>query len=357
MADDSAQNKTEEPTPKRKKEARERGQVPRSREVNTAVLLLGGAMVLQFAGAPMARAVESLFRGTVSTLTAVPVGARETAAWLQGLVRFVLVLLAPPVLVLGGLALGSAGLQAQGVLSAKPLVPKWSRLNPVSNAKRIWGVKALAELGKSLLKLAVVAVVVYFAGTRLVPEMPGLARKPPPALLEFVHRASVRLLGYAGGAYLLLAMADYAFQTWRHHRQLRMTRREVKDEKKETEGDPMVKMRRRSMARSLARRRMILSVSEADVVVTNPTHLAVALRYDPMEANAPVVLAMGARKMAHRIRKMAKDAGVTVVENKPLARALFRTAEVGEPIPVELYVAVAEVLAFVYRRRREGSGS
>ena len=162
----------------------------------------------------------------------------------------------------------------------------------------------------------------------------------------------MRILASAGGAYLFLALADYAFQVWQHERQLKMSREELRKEQKEMEGDQVMKVRRRTMGRQLARRRMLLAVSEADVVITNPTHLAIALKYDPNEASAPVVLAMGARKMAFRIREIAKANGVAIVENKPLARALWATARVGLPIPVELYVAVAEVLAFVIRTRR-----
>jgi flagellar biosynthetic protein FlhB len=155
----------------------------------------------------------------------------------------------------------------------------------------------------------------------------------------------------AGIAYLVLALADYGYQFWRHEKQLKMSKEEIRKEIKEAEGDQILKVRRRTMARSLARRRMLISVGDADVVVTNPTHIAVALKYDPEVATAPVVLAMGARKVAQQIKRIAMDSGVPVVENKPLARALYKTARVGLPIPVELYVAVAEILAWVIRQR------
>jgi flagellar biosynthetic protein FlhB len=148
-------------------------------------------------------------------------------------------------------------------------------------------------------------------------------------------------------------MADYGYQVWRHEKQLKMSKEEIKKELKESEGDQILKIRRRTMARSMARRRMLLSVSDADVVVTNPTHIAVALKYDADIAPAPIVLAMGARKIAKQIKKIAMDSGVTVVENKPLARALYKTAKVGLPIPIELYVAVAEILAFVIKQRQK----
>jgi flagellar biosynthetic protein FlhB len=172
------------------------------------------------------------------------------------------------------------------------------------------------------------------------------------ALLLVIRAYAVRILASAGLALLFLALADYGFQVWQHEKQLRMSRQELKQEHKETEGDPNVKARRRSLARSLARRRMLLAVSQADVVVTNPTHVAVALKYDPTIADAPVVLAMGERKVAEQIKRLAAEAGVPTVENRPLARALLASARVGFPIPLELYVAVAEILAFVIRQRR-----
>ena len=189
-------------------------------------------------------------------------------------------------------------------------------------------------------------------------EIPELGKQGPAALALLFKSYAVRVLGSAGLAYLFLALADYAFQIWQHERQLKMSREEIRREHKEMEGDQVMKVRRRTMGRALARRRMLLSVSDADVVITNPTRLAIALKYDPMVAPAPVVLAMGARKMAARIREVAKANGVPIIENQPLARALWATSKVGFPIPVDLYVAVAEVLAFVFRsRRRAWSGS
>ena len=205
---------------------------------------------------------------------------------------------------------------------------------------------------KSILKLVIIGAVLTAVVQRAMDDVPTLAQQGPHALGTLFTSYAVRILASAGGAYLFLALADYAFQVWQHERQLKMSREELRKEQKEMEGDQVMKVRRRTMGRQLARRRMLLAVSEADVVITNPTHLAIALKYDPNEASAPVVLAMGARKMAFRIREIAKANGVAIVENKPLARALWATARVGLPIPVELYVAVAEVLAFVIRTRR-----
>jgi flagellar biosynthetic protein FlhB len=351
MAEESLQERTQAPTPKRRQDARNKGQVPRSQEVTTAFLLLSAAALLHVGGTSLSRSMAELFGLVTLQASAMPTGVQGLAGWLRGWGLHVMGAMAPFLLGMAGVALLVGAIQARGVLTVEPLKPQWSKLDPIQNIKRIWGVRAVAELAKSLLKLTIVSGAAYFALSRALDQIPALGQQGPFALLVVIRSSAVRLLASVGGAYLFLALGDYAFQLWQHERQLKMSREEIKREQKETEGDQIVKVRRRTMARQMARRRMMLSVSEADVVVTNPTHIAVALKYDPEKASAPVVLAMGARKVAKRIKKLAMDAGVPVVENKPLARALFAAGRVGFPIPVELYVAVAEVLAFVIRQR------
>jgi flagellar biosynthetic protein FlhB len=258
--------------------------------------------------------------------------------------------ISPFLFTMAAVALFVAGAQARGALSVDPLKPKWDRMNPISKIPQIWGWKALMELGKSFLKLGVIALVIYNVLDELVAQIPSLGQQAPSAIVSLVHSNAARMLLGAGLAYMILALTDYAFQIWQHEKQLKMSREEIKKEHKDSEGDQVMKVRRRTMARQMARRRMLLSVSEADVVVTNPTHIAVALKYDPQEFDAPVVLAMGERKVAQRIKEIAREHDVPMVENKPLARALFATATVGAPIPVELFVAVAEILAYVYKQ-------
>lgn len=360
MSDDGFQERTEAPTPKRRREAREKGEVPRSQEVTTAFLLLMGALVVH-AGSPWLGEVGvRTFRHTIGGLAVDPGGVEGVSAMVRGLGWMTLAGMAPAVLALGGMALVVSGIQARGILTVEPLKPKWVRLNPIKNVRRIWGVQAIAQLAKSLLKLLIVGVAIHLVLTKAMGDLPALGKQGPAALAVLFRSYAVRLLVSAGIAYLFLALADYAFQLWQHERQLKMSREQIRREHKETEGDQVMKVRRRTMGRALARRRMLLAVSDADVVITNPTHLAVALRYDPAQAPAPVVLAMGARKMAARIRQEAMQHGIPVIENRPLARALWATARVGFPIPVDLYVAVAEVLAFVIRtgrRRRPWAGS
>ncbi len=356
MAEETYQDRTEAPTPRRRSEALRKGQVARSQEVTTAFLLMASAGVVHFGSGPVARGMADVFGSTLGRATAPPVGPDAVAHWLGQVGWAVLQGLAPILLAMAGTALLVGALQARGVLSVEPLKPQWSKLDPSKTIPRLWGTRALAELAKSLLKLGIVGVAMYSALSSANRDLSALGQQGALPLLVVVRSYSVRLLLSAGIAYLLLALADYGYQLWQHEKNLRMSLEEVKREQKESDGDPNVRARLRSMGRSLARRRMMLAVSEADLVVTNPTHIAVALKYDPEVAPAPIVLAMGERKVAERIKELAVAAGVPLVENRPLARALLATARVGLAIPAELYVAVAEVLAFVIRQRRSRPG-
>lgn len=351
MAEQPGQERTEDATPRRREDARRDGQVAKSAELNAAVLLLGSALLLQAMGPALGRAVMALFAGGLAAVGSAAGDDGIALALARQTGWRVLALLAPLLAALAAVSVAVAALQARGVASLKPITPDLSRLDPVSNARRMFGVRSVAELLKAVIKLVAVGLVVWSTLRSAWPELLGLAQRSPAGLLDVVRRHAVRLMATAGASYLALALADYLFQRWQHERGLRMTKEEVRQEAKQTEGDPMVKARMRSLGRARARRRMLADVPEADVIVVNPTHIAVALRYDPDTAPAPVVLAMGQRKVAERIRALAFEHGIPVVQNKPLARALFATAKVGMLIPAELYAAVAEILAFVYRQR------
>lgn len=356
MSDSSMQEKTEEATPRKREEAHRDGKIPRSQELNTAVLLLGGALIINGAGPALGANMLTAFRhglvsiGTTTLEGPAAVGLVQATGW------NVLAGLSVVLLSFAGVALAVTTVQARGVLSMKPIQPKWERINPLPNAKRMLGAQPWMELAKSLMKLTIVGLAVYGSMRLGWDESIALAQQAPFALLGVVRRYAVRILMTAGLAYIVLALFDYAFQLWQHQKNLRMTKQEVKQEHKQSEGDPLIKARMRSMGRSLARQQMMREVPIADVVVTNPTHIAVALKYDPARADAPIVVAMGRRKIAERIKAIAAEAGVPMVENRPLARALLSGSRVGVPIPAELYVAVAEVLAFVLRQRGAGAG-
>lgn len=355
MSDTPQEDRTEAPTPRRRQEAAEKGQGARSQEVTTAFLLLASAGALTMGVPAIFATMADIFVMSISGLSAPSVGATGTAEYVVAMGGRALSALAPIPLALGGTALAIGALQGRGIITASPLKPDLSRLDPIKKAKQIWGWKAVSELVKSLLKFGVVFIAVGFTLRAAIIEVEVLGQTSPAALLDFAGRYVIRMFLSVGAAYMALAAADYGFQVWQHEKQIRMTREEVKREFKDSEGDQVVKVKRRTIAREQARHRMLKSVADADVVITNPTRIAVALKYDPDVAIAPMVLALGERLVAERIRELAKEAGVPLVENKVLARALLATAKVGETIPMDLFVAVAEVLAFVYRTARGGT--
>lgn len=352
------QERTEEATPKRREEARKDGQIPRSQELTMAMVLLGSALLINMAGPMLGGRILSLFGFGLASIASAPLDANGSIAMLRAMGWRTLGTIVIWAASLAGIALFIAGVQARGIFTTKPLEPKLERLNPGSNAKRIAGIQSWAELVKSLFKLLIVTVAVRGAIVAAWPDTMALAEQGPMSFLFIVKKYSVKLLMTAGLCYLGLALFDYLWQVWRHEQQLKMSREEIKQEMRQSEGDPLVKQRMRQMGRALARRQMFREVPKADVVITNPTHYAVALVYDPLVAPAPIVVAMGQRKVAERIKAIAKESGVPMIENKPIARALVAKAKVGQMIPSELYLAVAEILAFVIRRRilRGGPG-
>ena len=347
---DSEQEKTEAATPKRREEALKDGQVPRSQEVTTAALLLGSALALQAVVPSLGRAMMEVFGTSLAGVGAELDGA-SAAQLVQSIGWKVLASLSILLAVMAGIALAIGFAQSRGIMNDKAFEPKFGKLNPLTNAKRIFGPQSVAELAKALLKVGIIGIAVYGSLRAAWPDVLALAQQSPVGLLMVVQRYGVKLLMTAGLSYLALAGLDYVWQLWQFEKSIRMTKEEQKQEHKQSEGDPMVKARMRSVGRQLARRQMFKDVPKADVVLVNPVHIAVALRYDPSIAPAPFVVALGRRKVAERIKSIAYDAGVPVIENRPLARALIASAKLGQLVPAELYAAVAEVLAFVIRQR------
>jgi flagellar biosynthetic protein FlhB len=241
------------------------------------------------------------------------------------------------------------------VFSNEAITPKFDRFNPITGIKRLFSTRSLIELLKSLLKLAVVGWIGYTTIMGELKVFPLLVDKTGAEVLAFAGQVCFKLFLKTGLALLVIAGFDYAYQRYQFEHNLKMTKQEIREEFKSTEGDPLIKSRIRSLQRERSRQRMMKDVPKADVVLTNPTHLAVALRYDVEKSAAPVVVAKGARLIAERIKAIAKENGVPVIENKPLARMLFKNAEIGSEIPFELYKAVAEVLAVVYRMRNRAA--
>jgi flagellar biosynthetic protein FlhB len=347
---DTEQEKTEAATPKRREEALKEGQVPRSQELTTALLLLGAALSLQMLTPALGATMLEVFGYGLSN-AGTALDATSAARLLQTLGWRVLAALGALLAAMAGTAVAVGALQARGIVTGKSLAPKWGKLNPLENLKRMLGVQPWAELAKSLLKLTIIGIAVYAALGAAWEDVLALSQQSPIGFVHVVQRYGLRLLVTAGSCYLVLAALDYVYQLWQFEKNIRMTKEEIKQEHKQSDGDPMVKARMRSVARQLARRQMFKDVPTADVVIANPTHIAIALRYDPTIAPAPIVVAMGRRKVAERIKQIAFEHGVPVMENRPLARALIASAAVGQLIPHELYSAVAEILAFVIRQR------
>lgn len=346
------EDKTEKPTPKRRKEARKEGQVARSQEVGAWASMLVASMALP---ALAQHEVEQLSVMTRTSLRAVEEPSTELAQSLLGQAALhVFVVL----LVLGSavMLVSVAATLAQGgfYLATKAVKPSAKKLNLVQGAKRLFGPQAAWEGAKMLLKCTAVSALVWVGVDSLLPLMGG--DLPMGTVLETGTDRAFSVLRNVAVAGLLMAGLDYAMQRRRVGKQTRMSKHEVKQEHKQSEGDPLVKSAIRSRQMAAARNRMIADVAEADVVLVNPTHVAVALRYRP-EVGAPVVVASGAGAIAAKIREVAADHRVPMVRDVPLARALHRSCKVGQEIPTELFAAVAQVLAFVISRRARGSAS
>jgi flagellar biosynthetic protein FlhB len=310
--------------------------------------MIAGSGILSYA--------RELFRGCAQALSAGPLSTTGTAGILRFAASGFLSAFVPFAVGVMAIVLLVNLLQARGVASWKPITPKWSNVNPLRGVRRLFSGNSLFLLFKAVFKLAAIGLVTYFVIARSLPELTSLSETGPSEIGSVLRGLILRLAVLAGLSYLVLAGIDYAYQVLRMDRSLRMTRQELKWESKDTEGDPHVKSRILALTRAYARRRMLQKVPTADVVVVNPTQIAAALKYNMQVDPAPIVVAMGQRKLAERIKWIALRSNVPVVENRPVARALLATAKVGKPIPGALYTVVAEILAFVYRQRAGTAG-
>jgi len=354
MAEDSDMERTEPATGKRIERAREQGDVPRSRELATTLMLLvGGSCVWLFSG-PV---VTSLDRILVATLTFERAAAFDPALLFDMLTSHMLdvAISMIPLAFLMTLAAMAAPLMLGGWLfNTSSLAPKFSKLNPISGFANMFSVNSLVELGKAVLKTALVGTVAWLAIRGQMDAVMGLGVESLKT--AGAHSAQLLWISFITmvSALILIAALDVPYQIWNYGRKLRMTREEVKQEHKESEGDPHIKGKIRAMQRAMARRRMMAEVPTADVVVTNPTHFAVALKYTEGKMGAPKVVAKGADDVAAKIRELAREHKVPLLEAPPLARALHAHTEIGDEIPEALYTAVAEVLAYVFQLRTFG---
>ncbi len=349
---DSSQERTEDASPKRKSDARKKGQVARSAELPGALALVAGVVVLRAVGPAVWGNFSALMVTDLSQISRPDLTPQQADTLVTQ--SFAAAALAVAPLFLALLATGlAAGLAQTGmVVSTKTLTPKFDRLNPMSGFKRIFSINTGFELLKMSVRLAVLVAAAFgvlgsVAGQVLTLAQVGLPAAP--AMLGDTLFAVVLRVALAGA---FLAVVDYAYQRWRFSKTLKMTKQEVREEQHQLDGNPQIKARIRRVQRELARRRMMQEVTKATAVVVNPTHVAVALRYLPGKARAPIVVAKGQDLIALQIKEVARRHGVPVVENPPLARALHAGVPLGREIPANLYRAVAEVLAFVYKLKR-----
>ena len=353
MADDQDKSqKTEDPTQRKLDDAHEKGQVVKSQEVSNLAMIAASTLVLAVFAAP-------LMSGLVHTLIVFleqPHRISVDAVNMGHLVRDISVkvsfLLLGPVIVLILGALASNLIQHKPVLTLEKVKPKIDKINPISGFKQKFSLRVLVEFAKNLAKVAVVGAAVMLVVWPDRDILGQLMTVPLPGVLDEIYSIALRMLLTVIVVMTVIAAADYAYQWWEHQKNLRMSVQDIRDEHKDTEGDPMIKARIRQLRQERARQRMMAAVPEATVVVTNPTHFAVALKYEHDELDAPVVVAKGQDILAQRIRAVAEENKVPIVENPPLARALYASAEIGEEVPVAHYKAVAEVIGFVFRLRR-----
>ena len=352
MAEESFQEKTEQATPKRKDDARKKGQVARSAELSSVAILMFGLLALWGLGSYMydrlsGLMIESFTNGLTINLDTATIQPHITR-WVVGFIAIVTPMVA--VLVVAAIAVNVS--QVGVLFTGQPLQPKAERISPLAGVKRIFSKKGLVELAKGLFKIGVVALITFTTLESEADTLLGLVHMSISQIFALGADLVLDLGFQAALILLLMAVLDYAFQRWDYENNLKMTKQELKEEQKQQEGDPVLRSRVRSLQRDMSRKRMMSDVGESDVVVANPTHVAVALKYDPANMAAPIVMAKGQRLIAQKIKELAREAGVPVVENKPLARALFKAVQVGQAIPEDLFRATAEVLAFVFQMRR-----
>ena len=349
-------DKSEEPTAKRLRESREKGQIARSRELSTVAVTVGGIGGLLASGGGLASSLMMMMQGTfeLSRETVLDEGSMARLLTSSGLLALEAIM--PLLVVL--LIVSIAGPVSLGgwLFSGKAMAPKFSRMNPGAGLKRMFSTKALVELLKALGKFLVVLTVALLVLNAYQDDLLSIAKQP----LDLAIMHSVEIVGWCAlwmaCGLILIAAVDVPFQLWDNKQKLMMTKQEVKDEYKDSEGKPEVKSKIRQLQREAAQRRMMQAVPEADVVITNPTHFAVALKYDGGKAGAPLLVAKGGDFVALKIREIAQEHQVTVLESPALARAVYYSTELDQEIPAGLYLAVAQVLAYVYQLRQYRAG-
>ena len=349
--------KTEEATPKKKEDARKEGNVAKSKELVNGISLLALFVTIRFAMGFIGPRLISMFQKYwihCTSLLTDGFNLPAVMALMQALAVDILIIVAPFLIVGFAISFLANRVQFSWKVTGKPLKPKFSKFNPISGFKRIFSAKSLFELLKTIVEVALIGYTAYSVLIKHVDDIFVLYDVSVPQslglLMDVVWEMGLRI----SLVVLVIGFVDLKFQRWKHKEDLKMTKQEVKDEYKNMEGDPQIKSKQKQRMRQASQRRMMASVPEADVVITNPTHFAVALRYNSEEHTAPVVTAKGTDFLAARIKEVAKENGVEIVENKSLARMLYYNVDIDKEIPPELYKVVADILAYVYNLKKAG---
>ncbi|WP_055108448.1 flagellar biosynthesis protein FlhB [Paenibacillus ihumii] len=346
-----AGEKTEKATPKKRQDARKKGQVAKSQDLSGSVVLLSGFLSLLMFGGYMKEQLLSLFSDVYFHRLNMDVTKENVMVLFGDYAVQILLLLAPLLLIVVVMAAVANYAQVGFLLTGEPLKMQLKKIDPIQGFKRIFSIRSLVEFLKSLLKLTIIGYLVYSTIWSERGNIASLGHVTIEDAFYFTSKLTMNLGLKIGAALFVLSVLDYLYQKYDHEKNLKMSKQDVKDEYKKMEGDPLIKGKIRERQRRMALQRMMQEVPKADVIITNPTHFAVALKYEGSEMDAPQVVAKGQDYVALRIREIAKEHGVIIMENKPLARALFQRAEIGDTIPADLFQAVAEVLAYVYRMK------
>lgn len=348
-----AGEKTEKATPKKKQDARKKGQVAKSQDVNTAVVLLAVFLFLMFFGKTMTERMIGVLRHALQNYMFMDLTEKNIEMILIEILAELAIFLGPVMMV--ALVAGVAANYAQigFMFSTEAIQMKLEKINPISGFKRIFSMRAIVELIKSILKISFIGLIAFSVLWSRMDEVLLLTSKSIWAALATIAGLTLQMGLFASGALLFLSLMDYLYQKYDFEKSIRMSKQDLKDEYKNIEGDPLIKSKIKQRQREMAMRRMMQEVPKADVVITNPTHFAIALKYDDQKSDAPIVVAKGVDFVAQKIKLIAKENEIVTVENRPLARALYSQTEIGDAIPEEFFKAVAEILAFVYQTKNK----
>ncbi|MFD2670087.1 flagellar biosynthesis protein FlhB [Marinicrinis sediminis] len=350
-----AQEKTEKATPKKQKEARDKGQVAKSSDLPGAMIMLFCFFALFMMGGYYTDGVHELFMYAFKQMVIEEFTMDHTLLMMNELMMKMMILLLPIMFVAMVVAFLGNYIQIGLLFTTDPLKMKLEKINMLKGFKKIFSLRSLVEFFKSIFKISIIGLIVYLILLREKDHLLALSTLPLGEMLEYIGGLTLMLGLLIGAMLVILGWADFFYQRYEHNKSLKMSKQDIKDEYKKSEGDPQIKAKIRERQRRMAMQRMMQEVPKADVIITNPTHYAVAIQYDGTRMEAPVVLAKGQDYVALKIKEMAKEHHILTMENKPLARALYAQVEIGEAIPADLFQAVAEVLAYVYKLKNSPS--